>query len=228
MAAFDIYFKGKVAGLPSGHVNTTSKFGLSFIDVSQVWPGLSRTVLSVIASEFTPLENLPRTLVVASLLDDLRPYLPFLADSEVEKVEFQGHEDKPLFMNDVGGWSFRPTSFTEVPNLYLAGDYCRTHVDLVSMEGAITSGLLAARAIQKDCKVPEDIEILVPKIYPDFLLKIAKLCLLPAAALARLILLLFFRPEPKLPEFAVVSRWEKRGPHAQPERQREARSRVSM
>lgn len=36
----------------------------------------------------------------------------------------------------------------QVKDLYLAGDYCQNHIDLVSMEGAVSSGLVAAEAIR--------------------------------------------------------------------------------
>src|SRR5207237_9213866 len=61
-----------------------------------------------------------------------------------------------LFMNDVGIWAFRPDALPgdpanriEIGNLALAGDYCRSHVDLVSMEGAVVTGLRAAEAIRR-------------------------------------------------------------------------------
>jgi len=71
-------------------------------------------------------------------------------------------------LNNVGGWAFRPEAATKVPNLYLAGDYCRSHIDLVSMEGAFTTGLHAAEAVRRDTpalantssvqiRIPEDI-----------------------------------------------------------------------
>jgi uncharacterized protein with NAD-binding domain and iron-sulfur cluster len=37
-----------------------------------------------------------------------------------------------------------------VRNLYLAGDYCRSKIDLVCLEGAVTTGIAAARAIAGD------------------------------------------------------------------------------
>jgi hypothetical protein len=220
MTEMNLYLVDK-ADLPRGHVNTDSRFGFSFIDVSQVWSGLPRTVLETIASDTTPLEKLPPWMAEEWLLDDLRPYLDCLAPPRIAKVDFHSHEDKPLFMSDVGAWQFRPTAFTELSNLYLAGDYCRTHVDLVSMEGAIVSGLLAARAVLRDRRLPEDVEILVPKTPSIFLLVLVKLLLLPLAALAKLALMLFYRPEAKPADQYIANRWSSAGRGASPERHRD-------
>jgi hypothetical protein len=41
-----------------------------------------------------------------------------------------------------------------VPNLFLAGDYCRSEVDIVSVEGAIVTGMSAAHLICSEAKAP--------------------------------------------------------------------------
>ncbi len=53
----------------------------------------------------------------------------------------------PLLVNTVGTWEKRPRSRTKIANLFLAGDYLRTNVDLATMEGANESGRAAANAI---------------------------------------------------------------------------------
>ena len=55
--------------------------------------------------------------------------------------------DEPLLVNTVGTWEKRPTAKTEIPNLFLAGDYVQTDVDLATMEGANESGRAAANAL---------------------------------------------------------------------------------
>jgi len=55
--------------------------------------------------------------------------------------------DEPLLINTVDSWKLRPTSRSGIPNLFLAGDFCRTNVDLATMEGANESGRQAANAI---------------------------------------------------------------------------------
>jgi uncharacterized protein with NAD-binding domain and iron-sulfur cluster len=55
--------------------------------------------------------------------------------------------DEPLLVNTIGSWNKRPTARTRIPNLFLAGDYVRTNVDLATMEGANESGRAAVNAL---------------------------------------------------------------------------------
>ena len=55
--------------------------------------------------------------------------------------------DEPLLVNTVGTWEKRPEARTKVPNLFLAGDYVQTDVDLATMEGANESGRAAVNAL---------------------------------------------------------------------------------
>jgi geranylgeranyl pyrophosphate synthase/uncharacterized protein with NAD-binding domain and iron-sulfur cluster len=43
---------------------------------------------------------------------------------------------EPLLVNLVDTWTLRPEATTQIPNLFLASDYVRTHTDLATMEGA--------------------------------------------------------------------------------------------
>lgn len=61
--------------------------------------------------------------------------------------ERRNSNDEPLLVNTAGSWDKRPTAHIQVPNLFLAGDYVRTNVDLATMEGANESGRAAANAI---------------------------------------------------------------------------------
>jgi uncharacterized protein with NAD-binding domain and iron-sulfur cluster len=187
MTAFNIYFKNRIPDMPSAHVNLLdSSYGISFIDVSQTWGTENRTVLNLIASDVTDLEEVSPLVAVSALMEDLRRYLPPFTFDDVERITFQSHADQPLFMNDVGGWAFRPAARTQVKNLYLAGDYCQTPIDLVSMEGAVTSALIAAEAIRADLAIGSPIETLVPPAYPSWLYVLGRLALLPLAAIAKI------------------------------------------
>ena len=55
--------------------------------------------------------------------------------------------DEPLLINTVNSWDLRPEASTAIPNLFLAGDYVRTDIDLATMEGANESGRAAANAM---------------------------------------------------------------------------------
>ena len=46
-----------------------------------------------------------------------------------------------------GSWPDRPEARTKVPNLFLAGDYVRSDIDLATMEGANETGRAAVAAL---------------------------------------------------------------------------------
>jgi len=55
--------------------------------------------------------------------------------------------DEPLLVNTVNSWDKRPLAHTRIANLFLAGDYVQTNIDLATMEGANESGRAAVRAL---------------------------------------------------------------------------------
>jgi uncharacterized protein with NAD-binding domain and iron-sulfur cluster len=59
----------------------------------------------------------------------------------------ENRNDTPLLVNTVGTWEKRPQAHTKVPNLFLAGDYVQTDIDLATMEGGNESGRAAVAAL---------------------------------------------------------------------------------
>ncbi|WP_398978585.1 FAD-dependent oxidoreductase [Streptomyces sp. I05A-00742] len=55
--------------------------------------------------------------------------------------------DEQLLIHPVGTWANRPQARTAIPNLYLAGDYVATDIDLATMEGANASARAAVNAL---------------------------------------------------------------------------------
>ncbi|MGP3982572.1 hydroxysqualene dehydroxylase [Streptomyces sp. KR80] len=55
--------------------------------------------------------------------------------------------DEPLLVNTPKSWSYRPEAKTAIPNLFLAADYVRSHINLATMEGANEAGRAAANGI---------------------------------------------------------------------------------
>lgn len=162
MASLNLHFSDQIQGIPAPHVNLAeSRYGLTFIDVSQTWkrrdgsPHYTGSALNVIATDFTELEGVDEVTATQRIVEELQRHIPTIDPSKITRAKMQHHLDAPLFMNDVGIWHFRPDALPkdaahqiELANLVLAGDYCRSHVDLVSMEGAITTGLKAAESIR--------------------------------------------------------------------------------
>ena len=57
-----------------------------------------------------------------------------------------------IYRESPGSDRYRPAQRTPVPNLFLAGDYTRQDY-MASMEGAVRSGVLAARALLSGVRV---------------------------------------------------------------------------
>lgn len=55
--------------------------------------------------------------------------------------------DEPLFIQSPGSWSDRPQSATRIPNLFLAGDWVRTDINVTTMEGANEGAREAVNAL---------------------------------------------------------------------------------
>ncbi|MFC5789562.1 FAD-dependent oxidoreductase, partial [Agromyces tardus] len=53
----------------------------------------------------------------------------------------------PLLINTAGSWDARPEPHGSIENLFLAGDYVRTDIDLATMEGAGESARAAVNAL---------------------------------------------------------------------------------
>ncbi|WP_040715553.1 hydroxysqualene dehydroxylase [Nocardia veterana] len=53
----------------------------------------------------------------------------------------------PLLINTAGSWAARPNVHGAIENLFLAGDYVRTNIDLATMEGACEAARTAVNAL---------------------------------------------------------------------------------
>lgn len=107
----------------------------------------------------------------ARIIEVLRKYVNFdpTKDIDWKRSYFRNQKDTPLFVNSVGSWEYRPETRlsrddrkgrtfermpSAIPNLYLAGDYCRSRIDVVSVEAALVTGINAARAICERVRAP--------------------------------------------------------------------------
>jgi uncharacterized protein with NAD-binding domain and iron-sulfur cluster len=81
------------------------------------------------------------------LTDDIRH--SWFLDPGISWVAARGanRNATPLLVNTVGTWVKRPQAHTEIPNLFLSGDYVQTDIDLATMEGGNESGRAAVAAL---------------------------------------------------------------------------------
>lgn len=83
--------------------------------------------------------------IKAQLLKELYHYMPELEGMEIVHEHFQQRHDFPAF--HTGQYAKRPEIKTDVPGLYLAGDWVKQHNCTMLMEAAYTSGAIAANHI---------------------------------------------------------------------------------
>jgi phytoene dehydrogenase-like protein len=184
MAAFHVFFKERVPGIPPEHtVLLDTPAELSFVDISQHWKGrFDTTVLSCIASEFAPLARLSpsalRTHLVGELLGALNGAVG-ASDVDWQRTSVFPNVTTPLFLNTVGAWTYRPNTRTRLANLYVAGDWCRNGADLTTMEGAVASAHLTACDVLRNLQRPPGRAPLEIPHWPDWLLRIVAAAGLP-------------------------------------------------
>lgn len=141
-----------------------SEYGISFMDVARLRGADHPTVLTVLASDVDSLRFLDDEEACQRVLAELRRYVRF-DDRDVDwsHSHYQAHPGEPLVVNAVGSWEYRPEvrvansareilhgqPWRTIHNLYLAGDYCRSQIDIISLEGAIHTGIWAAHALSR-------------------------------------------------------------------------------
>lgn len=94
-------------------------------------------------------EDEVRDLMVA----ELHQFFPEAATHDVITEHMQIRQDFPAF--HVGMYADRPQTETEVPGLVVAGDWVRLPFPSALMEGAFTSGVLAANVLLRERGVQE-------------------------------------------------------------------------
>jgi hypothetical protein len=189
MISMDLYFKKKLNGLPNGvTLLLDSRFEMSFFDNSQTWKNLPTdcTVLNVIASNADTLVHYDDKHIIKVLLDELSHYIEYDRDDLFHcRTYLQRNVGEELFVNQVGSWQWRPQPTCGIPNLYIAGDYCRTFIDVVTIEAAAVSGLMAAEALRRRRRRGQPIRIRQPDQFPVMAMSIFASAQRPVAYMAR-------------------------------------------
>ncbi len=62
----------------------------------------------MIASDFTPLLHASPEYAERCITDELMRRIPALREATIVRSNFLPHHEAPLFMNDVGAWTYRP------------------------------------------------------------------------------------------------------------------------
>lgn len=197
IAVVDLYFNRKLPDIPKEHVGLAgSDCDLTFLDISQLWTGddnmRDRTALVLAASDAYALPSEVSHEEGHKIIKTLHQYLPVFepghhwgdpqSDICWEKSRFLPNDTNQLYINDVGSWGWRPeASYDALPNVFFAGDFCRTDVDMATIESAVQSGLQAAQALWKTQRLGDPIAIAESHVYSDTAFLALKLALVPFA-----------------------------------------------
>ncbi|NRF66880.1 oleate hydratase [Aquincola sp. S2] len=174
MASVELHFKKGVwlKNVPKDVcVLMDAKYQMTFLDYSQHWPHQHSTFLYVTCSDCEALMSVPPetrigadehspgrvvldlahpTTAIEFLLQQLNETMPFdVNEVDLERTRIQTNRGEDLFANETGSEQFRPDTVTNLPNLFLAGTYVRNYADVATIEGAVTSGLMAAEAVRE-------------------------------------------------------------------------------
>ncbi|WP_310474808.1 FAD-dependent oxidoreductase [Sandarakinorhabdus sp.] len=160
----DLYLKEKLPDFPKDNIGLAgSTFGLSVLDLSQLWDKVDfggKTALVVAASDGDSIPSKDLQPQGHAMLRELQEYFPEIkpgkawgdaaANIDWTKTNVRDNRRHRLFLNDVGSWEWRPPAYfpATLPRIAFAGDFCRNEVDMATIEGAVISGISAARAIQ--------------------------------------------------------------------------------
>ncbi len=173
MSGADIHFSEQILW-PVEHFSIpSSRYAITGYDITRNWarddlPRLRRrrgggtppspTILQVVVGDTRPLrKDLERldgedrdARYLQLIVDDVVRVHPELRDAvDVKASVLHVNENAPLFMNDVGTHPRRPpVNHEQLGNLYVAGDFCRSTIDVASMEAAVATGEAAAEAVQ--------------------------------------------------------------------------------
>lgn len=199
----DIYFKTKLADVPQGQIGLRgSPMKLSVIDISQLWEAQTtvrdRTILVLAASDGFAIPAVGDAARGFAMISELHRWLPIFnpgghwgdPDSDIDWTvsHYRSNDTNRLFIDDVGSWAFRPyATIVGQPTVFLAGDYCRSGVDMATIEAAVQTGLTAAAALQaEDARVHGTMRGPPITLAPEAIdgsakLLAAKLALLPSA-----------------------------------------------
>ncbi len=103
--------------------------------------------IQLVVSASRSLTEMPRAEVIDLALRELKEFLPKVNEAQLERAHVV-KEVRATFSAAPALEERRPLSATELPNLFLAGDWTRSGWP-ATMEGAVRSGYRAAEAVMK-------------------------------------------------------------------------------
>jgi zeta-carotene desaturase len=109
--------------------------------------------VQLVVSASRSLTEMSRGDVIALALKELAEFFPAAREAKLEKAHVV-KEIRATFSALPGLEALRPVNRTQVPNLFLAGDWTKSGWP-ATMEGAVRSGYLAAEAVTEAAGAPK-------------------------------------------------------------------------
>ena len=103
--------------------------------------------IQLVVSASRSLIATPRQEIIQMAVSELAEFFPAAREAKIERAHVV-KEVRATFSARPGLEALRPSNETEVPNLFLAGDWTRSGWP-ATMEGAVRSGYLAAEAVTR-------------------------------------------------------------------------------
>ena len=172
MISLDVYFKRKIAGLTKSiTLLLNSKCTLSLLDISQVWTDgpANRTALNVVASNADLIVDYPSEVILDLLLKELQRFLDFKsADVDRKRCHVRPMSAKSFSSTKSAAGAIVPKQPAIFPT-FSSPEFLSELYRLVTVEGAVVSGLLAAEALRGKHGIGAPIDIVRPDSYPGVL-----------------------------------------------------------
>jgi hypothetical protein len=183
-------------------------YDISILNLTELWSGQKsdkdglKLVLAASAAvsipECGPDEKMTDGIKQGfAIIKKLHDYLPFITvgnrwASDYTHIDWDNthvitNEFHQLFLNDADSAGWRPFARVDkLKNVFFAGDYCRTDVDMATVEAAVQSGVLAAQALQVADQGSSPVVLQPHRIYATSPLLLVKLLASPLAFLIAL------------------------------------------
>lgn len=192
-----ITFKTVLTGVPReivGLLDTDES--LSVVDISQLWdlapPPPGRTVLVLACSNPYALPSRAAHDRGWKMIRTLADYLPLFdpgthwgdpgCDIDWSRTHYASNSRHQIHIDQVGDDPGVPdTAYESLPGVFFAGDFCRTDVQMATLEAAAQSGILAAQAVQRWRPRGAPILMTPHAVYSEASFLAAKLMLTPLA-----------------------------------------------
>ncbi|MBU1670786.1 MAG: FAD-dependent oxidoreductase [Actinobacteria bacterium] len=172
--SLQVWFDRKLTDVDVTFFSTDCIFN-TYADLSNVLPDIFKggSMLEMVLSPADHIQGLPDDVIFDIAIEQIREHFPLARDAEVRKWKVV-RERQGVYRALPGMERHRPYQRSPYDNLYLSGDYTKTHVSSGGMEAAIWTAnhcaeLIAADKLDREMSLNEEFRYdrgLMPFIKP--------------------------------------------------------------